>query len=145
MMMRMMMLASALMMAGLSACTDPVPAKPDKYTMQTYPQVVTMGNLEGAVAVAQPVVQPAGDGTPMRVSVPVRLLDDEPANAQYRFTFFDVNGMPLEPAMQWRYVLLPPKTQVFLEGISLQKEATDWRLEIQSDKGPYGRPFDRRD
>ena len=139
-------LAGALMIAGLTACsTNPVPAEPDHYTQETYPQVVAMGDLEGALAVGRPAIQPAGGGKPMIVSVPVRLLDDEPANAQYRFMFFDANGMPLEPAMEWKYVLLPPKVQTYLEGVSLQKEAADWRLEVQSDKGPYGRPFDRRD
>lgn len=123
---------------------DPIAAEPDSIPRDAYPAVTVMGDLENAVVVATPIVQPAQDDEPMVVSVPVRLLSDEPENCQYQFTFLDKNGMPLKPQMEWRYVQMPPRTQIFLEGVSLKKEAVQWRLTIRPDKGPYDRPESRR-
>ena len=117
--------------AALPACsTAPPRALPDNVSEAAYPQIEARGNLEGRVYFQKPVVRRGKDGT-FHVSVPVRSNRQNAIEAQYRFLFFTQDGTPLTPQMDWRYIQLPGRAQVFLQGTSLSKDATDWRLQIR--------------
>lgn len=111
----------------------PVAAKPDPLPPVSYPQIATEGKLGNDLYYARPIVR-MEPGTPMKVIVALRLRDDESANVQYRFTFMDELGAPLDPPMDWRFMVLPPRLQVFMEGVAMSSEAREWRLEIRPAK-----------
>ncbi len=123
---------------GCSAIDKPPHAvKADNVSEAQYPQIATEGNLGNHLSYARPIVRPPGQAngqSPMSVTVPIRLRDDKPVNAQYRFTFLAADGQPLGPAMDWRFMVLPPRLQVFMEGSAMSDEASDWRLEIRPAK-----------
>ncbi len=55
-------------------------------------------------------------------------------NAQYRFIFLDANGVSVGEPMDWRFMVLPPRLQVFMEGVATDSRAVDWRLEVRPAK-----------
>ena len=122
---------------ALTACNTiskpPHAVKPDTVSEARYPQIATEGNLGNHLSYAKPIVRMDGQ-TPMRVTVPIRLRDDKPVNAQYRFTFLAADGAPVGPPMDWRFMVLPPRLQVFMEGSAASPQAVDWRLEIRPAK-----------
>ena len=75
---------------ALTACSTidkpPHAVKPDNVSGVRYPQIATEGNLGNHLSYAKPIVRSDGQ-TPMSVTVPIRLRDNQSANAQYRFTF----------------------------------------------------------
>lgn len=124
----------------LIAGCDPKPpyaAKPDPVAPVSYPQIATEGDLGNFIYYTKPIVRmeddPTGGGL-MHVVVPLRLADDNPVNAQYRFTFLDRDGAPLGTAMDWRFMVLPPRLQVFMEATATETGAHDWRLEVRPAK-----------
>lgn len=126
---------SAVLVVGVGCGqrrVDP-PAQPATDLFE-YPQVALSPELEGWIAVARPVVSRGEDGRgPMRVSVPVRTLTKhQTMRVDYRFTFLDDLGRPIEPQPDWRYVRMPSRTQRFFEASALDGRAVDWRLEIRS-------------
>jgi len=120
---------------GCSQVVDEPPhaVKPDNVSEAQYPQIATEGNLANHLSYAKPIVRDDGP-TPIRVTVPIRLRDNKPVNAQYRFTFLGADGAPADQPMDWRFMVLPPRLQVFMEGSALSNEAVDWRLEIRPAK-----------
>src|SRR5699024_6543989 len=95
-----------------------------------YPKIEARGDLEKKIYYGKPVVEHAA-GRPLHVSVPVRSTRQDAIEAQYRFVFFAQDGRALTPEMDWRYIRLPARSQVFLQGTALNKEAVDWRLQIR--------------
>lgn len=128
------LIATPCLLAGCANATKaPHAVKPDPIAPVQYPQIATEGNLGNFMSYAKPIVRAEG-GSPMKVTVPLRLRDDKPVNAQYRFTFMDANGAPLDPPMDWRFMVLPPRLQVFMEGTAMSSRAVDWRLEVRPAK-----------
>lgn len=135
---RLTLLAALLAVpCALTACDTidkpPYAVKPDNVSEARYPQIATEGNLGNHLSYARPIVRMDGQ-TPMSVTVPIRLRDDHPVNAQYRFSFLAADGSPLHPTSDWRFMVLPPRLQVFMEGSAMSTEAQDWRLEIRPAK-----------
>lgn len=97
-----------------------------------YPQVVVEYALREYITIAEPRVD---KGEILKVTVPTRLLsdEDEQARIQYRFIFFNAQGVPLRDQPDWRYIQLEPRSQVFLSANSTDT-AADWRLEIRSNR-----------
>lgn len=118
---------------GCDTAKAPHAVKPDPVAPVQYPQIATEGVLGKHLFYAKPIVRGEG-GSPLKVTVPLRLRDDKPANAQYRFTFLDRDGAPVDPPMDWRFMVLPPRLQVFMEGSALDDAAVDWRLEVRPAK-----------
>jgi Protein of unknown function (DUF1425) len=111
----------------------PYAVKPDNVSEARYPQIATGGNLGNHLSYAKPIVR-AEPGNPMSVTVPIRLRDNKPVNAQYRFTFLAADGGPVGGAggmQDWRFMVLPPRLQVFMEGLADSPDAVNWRLEIR--------------
>lgn len=128
--------AAAAMIAGatLTGCASTTTRTPftGQYApLQRYPRVEVAGELNQFIAVDPPIVE---QQDVMKVSVPVRLLSDPgySSSIQYRVLFFNENGAPARGgAMNWRFVNLPPRNQVFLTGNAMDSDAADWRCEIR--------------
>ena len=67
----------------------------------------------------------------MRIEVPVRNLAERQYLIEYRYLFYDANGMELEPVMGWQMVPLDPKQVQRLKGQALANEAEGYRLEVR--------------
>lgn len=126
------LLTAVLLLTGCNEVVNepPYAVKPDGVSAAQYPQIATEGNLGNHLSYAKPIVRDDGP-TPIKVTVPIRLRDNKAVNAQYRFTFLGGDGAPVDPPMDWRFMVLPPRLQVFMEGSALSNEAVDWRLEIR--------------
>src|SRR5699024_4890731 len=105
-------------------------ALPDNVSAAAYPKIEARGDLEKKIYYSKPVVEHPANG-PLRVSVGVRSTRQDPIEAQFRFVFFNQTGRALTPAMDWRYIKLPARSQVFLQASALNKTAVDWRLQIR--------------
>ena len=129
---RLMMTGLAAFALALSGCvTDYQPGGATLEDGANYPQVVIIGNLGGGVRKHQPQVTPSEDGSPMAVTVPLRLMADKSREVQYRFMFFDAVGRPLGPEMDWRWQVMPARALIYLQGTALDERAVDWRLEVR--------------
>lgn len=127
-----MRLALCVMVCGgCDTVKGPEGATRDPLEAKDYPQVVAMERLGRWLSHGEAVVSGGESGQPMSVTVPVRLRSDEEVNAQYRFIFFDAAGGVLRPEMEWRYIVLPGRTEVFLSGTALDDRAAEWRCEVR--------------
>lgn len=123
-------------MAGPGCQQDTVKApyggKQDPLPAQSYPQIAVDGPLQPFLAFDAPKV--SRDGGVLKVVTPVRLQSDKgyESDLQYRYTFLDAGGLPLRSQADWRYVRLPSRRQVFLEGNAMDTTASDWRLEVRT-------------
>lgn len=119
---------------GIGGCQGRVMApgagRADPILRDNYPAIVAEQDLDKFLFFSEPLVV-VGPDQPMRVTVPVRLRSDTEVSAQYRFEFFDVQRRPLRPEPQWRFIRLPARTQVFMEGAALDTAAVDWRLIVR--------------
>ncbi len=126
------LLATPCLLVGCANATKaPHAVKPDPVAPVSYPQIATESNLGDFMSYTKPIVHM---GPPMKVTVALRLRDDKPVNAQYRFTFLDATGAPTGQPMDWRFMVLPPRLQVFMEATATSSEARDWRLEVRPAK-----------
>ncbi len=134
-------LFTALVLGLIAGCHPSGPMPPDgvrrdPVATEAYPQISALGDLGPYLVYDTPILAGgAHEGSPMRVTVPVRLrTSSKGSRVQYQFEFFDASGRRLEPAMDWRYLAMPSKAQVFMEGSSLDNNAVDWRLTIKPAK-----------
>ena len=127
------LLALTLVLGGCA--TDRVKAPPgplgDPLPPTAYPQIAPMGGLARWIYFDKPIVTPGTADRPMRVSVPARMVYNEPRDIQYCFQFFDADGLPLESRKEWHWKNLTPRVRFFLQGNAIQPEAIDWTLEIR--------------
>lgn len=108
-----------------SAGVDPLPA-------DQYPKVEATGGLSPHLVISGANVTPGTDTKPMSITSAVRSIwDKDVLNVQYRYFFFDEKGTPLDADPDWRFVKLPPRSQVFMEGFAPDTNARDWRLQIR--------------
>lgn len=124
-----LLLACAALGAG--GCNDPYApdrAKSDPLAPEQYPQVSALEGLKTAIVVSNVHENP---GPPLGVQVTVRnKTDATERNVQYRF-FFMTDGRPENPNPDWHYMLMPARTEVFMQGNALDSAAKEWRLEIR--------------
>lgn len=129
---RSMLLATPILLGACDPVKAPGAAKADPLPSAAYPQIVAAEGLSGYIAYDAPKVSAT---KPMEVTVPVRALtDNQDLNIQYRFSFFDQNGVPLNENPDWRFLKLPSRNQRFLSGFAREQSAVDWRLEIRPAK-----------
>jgi uncharacterized protein YcfL len=123
------LVAAPLLLSACDTVKAPGAARPDPLPSAAYPQIVAAEGLSGYIAYDAPKVSAT---KPMEVTVPVRALtDNQDLNIQYRFSFFDQNGVPLHENPDWRTIKLPSRNQRFLSGFAREQSAVDWRLEIR--------------
>lgn len=125
----------AVSLAGLAGCktsdprpyegrADPVPAPHNN------PRIaLSQPELERSLGFDAPIQ--LRDNDILTVSVPTRNLGDERYILDYRFTWYDANGLEIRPAMSWREVVLEPKGQKRLQANALDNRAQDWKVEIR--------------
>ncbi len=124
-----------LLTGGLTGCAtsrapspgagDPVPPPYND------PQISVLApELQSWLAFDPAYVVHVGTG-PMAVQVPMRNMAPRSYLVDYRFLFYDANGMELEPTMGWQLQALEPKQLVRLKGQSLTDAAVSYRLEVK--------------
>lgn len=125
-------LAGAMSMSGChgDAARAPASPGPDPLVSGTYPQITMAQGLIGLIVQGRPVVQPSVPHSPLRVTVPIRSVQDGPTRVQYQFTWLDNVGRPVGVS-GWKYEIVPPRMERFFESNALDTRAVDWRLEIK--------------
>ncbi len=122
---------------GFGACTptpspNTPPGSPGPDPLPGYPQIVALDGL-GPWLVAEPTIIQHPPGGLLRITQPIRSASERThMRIQYRFIYLDAQGRPMRAPEEWRYMVIPALTQVFMDGNALSTEAVDWRLEIRS-------------
>ncbi|MDX2115788.1 MAG: DUF1425 domain-containing protein [Planctomycetota bacterium] len=130
-------LLGAASLAGPFACQQdtvkaPGSAGVDQLPADQYPKVEVTGGLSRYVVISGANVTAGTTAKPMSIVSAVRSTwDKDVLNVQYRYFFFDEKNTPLDTDPDWRFVKLPPRSQVYLEGFALDTNARDWRLQIR--------------
>lgn len=125
---------AALLGAG---CTNtPKSAGTDRMSPDEYPQVVVeSGRLIAPNELNKRIVlhgEPVVQRDPFRVAVILRHhATGKTRYVQYRFRFFDANGVMLDNDPDWHYLELPPRARQQVRGVALDSSAVDWELEIR--------------
>jgi len=122
-------IGALLLLVGCSS--EPLAVEDDPVTRDAYPQVVvTNAQLRPYLVAGEPIVNHMPDG-PTKAVVPIRATSDVALKINYKFEFFDEQGFPMKPEQDWKYLRLPPQTQRFMEGSSLDRGVADWRVIIR--------------
>lgn len=120
---------------ALSACQTskaPSPGMGDPYPAPYNNPDISVLSLELQPWLAfQPATVVRSTGKPMSVQIPVRNMADRGYLIDYRYLFYDENGMEIEPAMGWAMQSLEPKQLVYLKANALDDRARTYRLEIK--------------
>lgn len=111
----------------------PFPGRPDLLPAEHYPQIAVTDTLDEFLFFAKANIQSAPD-KPMSVSVPARLAEEYAVNVQYKFEFYNGSGRLMKPEMDFQYLRMPSRVQVFMSGAALDTDAVDWRLIVRSAK-----------
>ena len=98
---------------------------------QTYPRQVALFDLDEQLVPSEPIVMPSTPDRPMRVTLGVRSLVDEPLALRYRFVFLDPSGRPLRTNTGWQQITVPPRAQLPVIGQAQETTAADWHVEIR--------------
>lgn len=127
---------AALTLTAAGCQTDTVKAPGsagvDQLPPDQYPKVEAAGGLSPYLVISGANVTPGTDTKPMSVISAVRSTwDKDVLSIQYRYFFFDERNTPLDTDPAWRFVKLPPRSQVFMEGRAMDTNAKDWRLQIR--------------
>lgn len=97
-----------------------------------YPQNIALNGLHHGIVISPPIVDSATSDQPMRVTVPLRSVTDNTLRTQYKFTLLDNRGRPVKSNQEgWRYQVIAPRAEVYLETSALDTDAVDWRLEVR--------------
>ena len=115
-------------LAGCDTTAKPFGGRLDP--AQPYPKVSTAPSLSKFVAFTEPTVTPGGGSSPLAVVTPCRSTQDGTTRVQYQYEWFDEAGRPVGES-GWKYVVIPARQQVFLEGNALSTTAKDWRLTVR--------------
>lgn len=79
----------------------------------------------------QPAVRIRDSRTPLTVQVPVRNMADRAYLIEYRYLFYDANGLEQTPVMGWKFAKLEPKQVVNLSANAMDTSAVTYRLEVK--------------
>lgn len=118
----------ALGLAGCDTTAAPFPGRVDP--AQPYPKITPAPALNELIAFSEPVVTPGIGQRPLAVVTPCRSTQDGVTRVQYQYEWFDQAGRPVGES-GWKYVVIPARTQVFLESNALSSDAVDWRLTVR--------------
>lgn len=130
-------LALALAVCLSGGCTNtPKSAGSDRMSPDEYPQVVVeSGRLIAPNELNRRIVlhgEPVVQRNPFRVAVTLRHhATGKTRHVQYRFRFYDANGIILDNDPDWHYLELPPRARQQVSGVALDSSAVDWELEIR--------------
>lgn len=130
------MLAALCACAGSGGCqtvnTAPSPGLGDPYPApMNDPQISVLSPELQPWIRFQPAYVTQDGKRPMSVEVPARNLTDRQYLIEYRFLFYNDEGVELSPVMSWAFQPLDPKQVVRLKGKALSTEAETYRLEVR--------------
>ena len=120
--------SAALSLTGCDTTAAPFGGRVDP--AQPYPKVSKAPVLANLIAFTEPTVTPGVGSTPLHVVTPCRSTQDGTTRVQYQYEWFDEAGRPAGES-GWKYVVIPARTQVFLEANALSTTAKDWRLTVR--------------
>ena len=121
-------LAALMALAGCDTTRAPSAGRLDP--LPQYPKVTIARTLNDLVVFSEPIVTNDPAVGPLHVVTPCRSVQDGTTRVQYQYEWFDEAGRPLEPS-GWKYLVVPPRQQVFMESNSLSSRAKDWRLTVK--------------
>ena len=130
--------ATLTLALGLGGCkqqstTPPYGVSNPSDVMHFDPQIqVLPSDLQGILVFSQAVV--IDDEGPLRVQVPTKNQYENLYLVDYRFLFFDENGLQLEPAMNWTMQAFQPRQTLNLSANAMGNNARSWKLELKWSK-----------
>lgn len=93
------------------------------------PRIVTSSSdLMQSLGFDEPIVVRRDDL--LTVSVPTRNLGSDRYLLDYRFVWYDKDGMELRPAMGWREVVIEPRDQKRIAANAIDSRAVDWKIQL---------------
>ena len=129
------LVGSSGVVSGLGGCAQdnvkaPGYVQQDLLPADQYPRIDLDASLQTwLVSATAPRVLP---GPPLSVTYACRArTDTEELNVQYRYLWFDKNGVPLNGNPTWQYKRMPSRSEVFFTGNATDSTAVDWRLQIR--------------
>ena len=132
-----MLLSSlALVLLILAGCTTTPPSAKDPRVRLLDTRV--QRELAVYAATEQFTQDPTGtaEAAPLKVTVPVENLSGRRMlRLQYRFTFLDANGIPMDPQMSWQRIDIAPNDRRYIQGAAVSTGANDWELSIRLTRG----------
>ncbi len=94
------------------------------------PRIVTSSSdLMQSLGFDQPIVLRRDDL--LTVSVPTRNLGNERYVLDYRFVWYDNDGMELRPAMGWREVVIEARDQKRIAANAIDSRAVEWKMQVR--------------
>lgn len=76
------------------------------------------------------------EAAPLKVTVPVENTSNRRMlRLQYRFTFLDANGIPMDPQMGWQRLDISAGDRRHIQGAAVSSGADDWELSIRLTRG----------
>jgi len=111
--------------------TDPFVGQQDPVASPANnPRIVTSSSdLMRSLGFDQPIVVRRDDL--LTVSVPTRNLSNERYVLDYRFVWYDNDGMELRPAMGWREVVIEPRDQKRIAANAIDSRAVEWKVQLR--------------
>lgn len=128
--------AAGLLMLGLSACQStskaPSPGGGDPYPAPYNNPAITVLAPELVPWLAfHPANITRSETGQLVVQIPLRNMADRPYMIDYRFLYYDEEGIELSPVAGWAPRSLETKQLVYLQGRSLDERAQSYRLEVK--------------
>jgi hypothetical protein len=120
-----------LPLLALTACNQmspPIPGRADPYSS---PQVeYSDADLREQTAIGRiTVTRDVSDL--LKVDVPLRSTTDMQIIADWRVTFLDSNGVPLDAPTGWTAITLPPNVYQDIQVTSPSTRAADFRIDLR--------------
>lgn len=91
--------------------------------------VVSQADLLNSLGFDQPIVLRKDDL--LTVAVPTRNLGDYRYLLDYRFVWYDADGLEIRPAMGWKEVAIEPRDQKRIAANALDARAVEWKLQVR--------------
>ena len=126
---RVALIAPALLLAITTGCQTPPPPAVGADDYNLYPTVTATGGMHTVLKVREAGVS-VQNGDVLKASIPVRNIATQTKLVQYRYFFFDSNGVPHNPNPAWKRARIAPNVEVYMVGNST-RPAADYRLEIR--------------
>lgn len=122
-------LAGAAMLAG---CESPPRAAANDPVVIADPRLSVLDPVGRDLLRFQQAVVVDREDQPLRVQVPVTNVSPRDTYyADYRFSFFDADGLLLEPTMGWEFLNFDPGQSQRMVGAAVHPTARTWRLEVR--------------
>lgn len=123
------LLSSVLMLAAVAGCgvKSPVDARKDPYIPRQIQ--LTEGDLRRNTAFGQPLVSRDQAGL-LFVTVPLRAATELTLHVDYRATFFDSTGRPIQQT-GWFSKTLYPQVYDHIAANSMSPDAADFEIDLR--------------